>query len=653
MRENLDFLEYFPYPSLRPHQDKAIIFSCEIFKEGLIGLLSSPCGTGKSISILTGYLAAGGPSIGRLLILTRTKNQSDVYCRELQVLRDKCGVRMITSIFINRQDLCPLAKTRNIKTSYRDFLMLCRALRKGLGGEICEYYANTLSKWYPTRRAKRVVDQLAELGVSTPEFVYEIAVNEELCPYEVTKLLSYRAHVIIGSYNYALMDPVRESILGKMGLDVEDVNCVFDEAHSLPLYAAELLSDELSLTTVQRAIKEADEFKVDDLGLLHSLEDFMSRMEVDFVKAKTLNEEKLIDHGKLILALIEDLKLNAPSRLKSLLVDLEDEGERIRLQKSQEGKHPTSYVGRVASFLRLWIETTEKRFAKYAVVESYGPNRRFKLGIRCLDPSVAAKILNDFKSCILMSGTLWEPDYYIDVLGLDAKRVKFLELPSPFSKDNMIVIVDMAVTTKFEKRGDVEWNKIAARLVELIKVINGRIAIFFPSYEVMMSVMSRVKDEIDIPIIMESRSTKISEVKDFVISNERCLLVGVARGKVSEGVEIVSEGKSLLNAVILVGLPYPKNTELHQALTEYFREKFGDQAFKYATIMPCSIAIAQSAGRLIRGPEDKGIVILMDSRVSKTFKRYLPRDWIERMKSHINLNAIIEDVRKFMMKHGI
>jgi len=449
------------------------------------------------------------------------------------------------------------------------------------------------------------------------------------------------------------MDPVRESILGKMGLDVEDVNCVFDEAHSLPLYAAELLSDELSLTTVQRAIKEADEFKVDDLGLLHSLEDFMSRMEVDFVKAKTLNEEKLIDHGKLILALIEDLKLNAPSRLKSLLVDLEDEGERIRLQKSQEGKHPTSYVGRVASFLRLWIETTEKRFAKYAVVESYGPNRRFKLGIRCLDPSVAAKILNDFKSCILMSGTLWEPDYYIDVLGLDAKRVKFLELPSPFSKDNMIVIVDMAVTTKFEKRGDVEWNKIAARLVELIKVINGRIAIFFPSYEVMMSVMSRVKDEIDIPIIMESRSTKISEVKDFVISNERCLLVGVARGKVSEGVEIVSEGKSLLNAVILVGLPYPKNTELHQALTEYFREKFGDQAFKYATIMPCSIAIAQSAGRLIRGPEDKGIVILMDSRASKTFKRYLPRDWIERMKSHINLNAIIEDVRKFMMKHGI
>jgi len=252
-----------------------------------------------------------------------------------------------------------------------------------------------------------------------------------------------------------------------------------------------------------------------------------------------------------------------------------------------------------------------------------------------------------------MSGTLWEPDYYIDVLGLDTKRVRFLELPSPFPKDNMMVIVDMAVTTKFEKRGDVEWNKIATRLVRLIKATNGRIAVFFPSYEVMTSVMSRVKDEIDIPIMMESRSTKISEVKSFVLSNEKCLLVGVARGKVSEGVEIVSEGRSLLNAVILVGLPYPKNTELHQALTEYFKEKFGDQAFKYATIMPCSIAIAQSAGRLIRGPEDKGIVVLMDSRASRTFKRYLPRDWIERMKSHISLDAIIEDIRRFMARHGI
>ena len=100
--------------------------------------------------------------------------------------------------------------------------------------------------------------------------------------------------------------------------------------------------------------------------------------------------------------------------------------------------------------------------------------------------------------------------------------------------------------------------------------------------------------------------------------------------------------------MILAGLPYPKNTELHQALTEYFKAKFGDQAFKYATIMPCSIAIAQSAGRLIRGPEDKGLVVLMDSRAARSFKRYLPHDWVERMRQRLSLDAIVQDIKAFM-----
>ncbi|MEM0320318.1 MAG: helicase C-terminal domain-containing protein, partial [Candidatus Nezhaarchaeales archaeon] len=181
-----------------------------------------------------------------------------------------------------------------------------------------------------------------------------------------------------------------------------------------------------------------------------------------------------------------------------------------------------------------------------------------------------------------------------------------------------------------------------------IYAINGRVAVFFPSYEVMIAIARRLKDKIDMPMMVETKSTKISEVKEFVIKNEKCVLLGVARGKVCEGVEIVLEGRSLLNAVILAGLPFPRNTELHQALTEYFKVKFGDQAFKYATIMPCSIAIAQSAGRLIRGPQDRGLVILMDSRSARSFKRYLPRDWVKRMRQHMSLEAIIQDIKSFM-----
>jgi len=142
-------------------------------------------------------------------------------------------------------------------------------------------------------------------------------------------------------------------------------------------------------------------------------------------------------------------------------------------------------------------------------------------------------------------------------------------------------------------------------------------------------------------------------VLEFLQKNGKCVVLGVARGKISEGVDMTTEGRSMLSAVIIVGLPYPKNTELQKALYKYFKEKFGAKAIEYANTIPCLNALAQSAGRLQRSPEDKGIIVIMDRRAAGRFKRKLPRDWQNEMKAHFRIEKILAKIEEFMATNSV
>jgi len=220
-----------------------------------------------------------------------------------------------------------------------------------------------------------------------------------------------------------------------------------------------------------------------------------------------------------------------------------------------------------------------------------------------------------------------------------------MELPNPFPPENRLIIVDKAVTTKFEKRSKIQWNRIAEHLTQITKKIEGSVAVYFPSYEVMQQVANIAK--FDLPFIMEQRGTGILDVLRFLKDYKQCVIFGVARGKISEGVDMSTGGKSMLSSVVIVGLPYPKRTELQEALYEYFREKFGNKAIEYANDIPCLNALAQSAGRLLRSPEDKGIIVIMDGRAAGKFKHKLPREWRYEMKTHWRIEKILQRIENF------
>ena len=388
---------------------------------------------------------------------------------------------------------------------------------------------------------------------------------------------------------------------------------------------------------------------MNDLGVLEILYNVMFRLGRNVYKKYGLEVEHLISKNVLIDELLKILQVKKHG-LQHVFSELLELGEIVRQKRVEEGRSPVSYLSRCANFLSEWISVENSSYVHYMKVEKDGFGKKgVRLGIRCLDPALATKIIRELRSVILMSGTFWHINYYIDVLGIERKRCENLELPNPFPLENRLILVDKAVTTKFEKRSEEQWRKIAERLSKIMAQISGRVAVYFPSYEVMNKVLEKTK--FDQPLLVEEKHTKISSVLAFLKAHKNCVVCGVARGKISEGVDMTEEGKSLLSSIVIVGLPYPRKTELQEALYRYFKEKFGDKAIEYSNGIPCLNALAQSAGRLIRCSEDRGIIIVMDGRAAGRFKWKLPVDWRNGMETYRSINKIIDRITDFVDKN--
>jgi len=206
--------------------------------------------------------------------------------------------------------------------------------------------------------------------------------------------------------------------------------------------------------------------------------------------------------------------------------------------------------------------------------------------------------------------------------------------------------VDSAVTTRYEERGEEGYRLLAEHLEWVLEDLDGRMAVYFPSYEVMREVLGRLKTTRT--WLAEDRDTSIEEVVDFLSSNEEAVIFGVARGKVSEGVDMTLDGRSLLSAVVVAGLPYAKKSELRDEYIKFYERRFGRDGYRYAVEVPCAVTLAQLVGRLCRSPEDRGIIFILDRRTLGRFRSNLPEDWVEKMRPYSTREQMRELVKEFL-----
>ena len=98
----------------------------------------------------------------------------------------------------------------------------------------------------------------------------------------------------------------------------------------------------------------------------------------------------------------------------------------------------------------------------------------------------------------------------------------------------------------------------------------------------------------------------------------------VLGGVFGEGVDLA--GSRLIGAAV-VGPGLPQVGARQEQLRDYFERTRGS-GFDYAYRYPGMNKVLQAAGRVIRTPQDRGVVLLIDDRFSAPdYRRLMPPHW--------------------------
>jgi len=172
-------------------------------------------------------------------------------------------------------------------------------------------------------------------------------------------------------------------------------------------------------------------------------------------------------------------------------------------------------------------------------------------------------------------------------------------------------------------------------LMEFSKITPDGIVVFFPSYLYMESIISMwqgmgILDEIwKFKLILvetpDSQETSLAlETYRTACCNGRgAILLCVARGKVSEGIDFDHHyGRT----VLCVGVPFQyTESRILKARLEFLRENYRIRENDFLSFDAMRHA-AQCLGRVLRGKDDYGIMVLGDRRFQKK-RNQLPK-WI-------------------------
>lgn len=577
----------------------------------------------------------------------------------------------------------------------------CRSLTNGIAkskllagdttAQLCEYHEN-LYNLEP--------HNLIPPGVYTFEDLIDYCEEHKTCPYFTVRRMMPFCNIIIYSYHYLLDPKIADRVSKELS---KDSIVIFDEAHNIDNVCIESLSVDMTNDSLKRAARGAaalgravDEVKRTDSEKLNReyqklveglRESEAARAEDMFMGNPVLPEDVIneaipgnIRRAEHFVSFLKRFIEYLKTRMKALHVISETPVSFLKHLKELTyiDKKPLGFATERLNSLVRTLELTDiedfiylKEIVTFATLlatyeegfvlilepfeteNSKVPNPI--LHFSCLDASIAMKpVFERFSSVIITSGTISPLDMYPRMLNFDTviqesytmtlSRRSFLPLVVTKGSDQV------AISSRFEIRNDPSIvRNYGNLLIEFSKITPDGLVVFFPSYLYMESIISSwqamgILDEVwKYKLILvetpDSQETSLAlETYRTACSNGRgAVMFSVARGKVSEGIDF---DHHYGRAVLMIGVPFQyTESRILKARLEFLREHFHIRENDFLSFDAMRHA-AQCLGRVLRGKDDYGIMVLADRRFARK-RNQLPK-WIAQAISEGDVNLSID-----------
>ena len=569
----------FPFP-YRPGQRDLVAGVYRTIQRKKKLFIEAPTGVGKTISTVFPAVKSMGEGLTEKIFYTTAKTITRTVAEESFRIMKEQGLLFKLVTLTAKEKICVLEKPD------------------------CNPLACERAKGHYDRVNEAVFDMLMHETEISRELIAQYAQKHCVCPFEMCLDVTLWADGIICDYNY-VFDP--NVYLRRFFANEKPQDYVFlaDEAHNLVDRAREMYSAELvkqDFLDVKRLVRDRNRKFV---------------RAIDACNAEMLRIKRECDDCE-VLADIDGLAL----KLMRMMTEF-DEFLQERMDPAEKETIFKLYLD-VRHFLHMYELLDEN----YLIFADYNEQEEFRIRLMCMDPSENLK--NCFakgRSAVMFSATLLPIRYYREQLG-GTEDDYAVYAPSPFDTGNRLLMIGRDVSTKYTRRGENEYRRIADYIKAFTGAKKGNYFVFFPSYQMMNAVAELVEGEIPGLVMQSSNMTEREKeefLEAFAAENDETL-VGfcVLGGIFSEGIDLKND--RLIGAVVVgTGLPMVCN---ERELFRGFFDERNNHGFDYAYLYNGMNKVQQAAGRVIRTMEDRGAILLLDERfLQRQYTDLFPREW--------------------------